>query len=58
MHLNPYSNRHVIKSFNNNDIFSAAFLVAGRGSCSKNNMHEYFISSVFKYAESAEAPED
>lgn len=24
----------------------------------KNNMHEYFISSVFKYAESAEAPED
>lgn len=38
--------------------FSEAFLVAGRGSCSKNNMNEYFISSVFKYAESAEAPED
>lgn len=28
MHLSPYSNRHVIKSFSNNDIISAAFLVA------------------------------
>lgn len=58
---NLYSNRHVSKSFNNNNnnnIFSTVFVVAGRGSCNKNNIYEYFISSVFKYAESAEAPED
>lgn len=56
VHQNPYSNRHVTKSFNNNGIFSTTIVVAG--SCNINNMYKYFISSVFKYAESAEAPED
>lgn len=46
------------KSFDNSDIFSTEFVAAGRGSCNKNNIYEYLISSVFKYAESTEAPED
>lgn len=57
MHEAPYSNRDMSKSFNN-DIFSTVIVVTGRGSCHENDMYECFISSVFKYAESTEAPED
>lgn len=57
MHQAPHSNRRLSKSFNNG-IFSTVFVVMGRGSCHKNDIYECFISSVFKYAESAEAPED